>query len=108
VFASLDLPNNERSQPPDFPKSGIERAGQPTGATARRRVPSRSGWRPDRFRGEADAAATTQAEQAAGERDQARGEAQKARETVRRLEDAEVARKARGRLRRAWDGWRGR
>jgi hypothetical protein len=45
-----------------------------------------------------------------GERDQARGKAQTALQTVRRLEAAgrETARKARGRLRRAWDGWRGR
>ena len=35
-------------------------------------------------------------------------EAQKAQEAAEALRKAEEARKARGRLRRAWDGWRGR
>jgi hypothetical protein len=37
-----------------------------------------------------------------------RVEAQQARQAVEDLQRAEEARKARGRLRRAWDGWRGR
>jgi hypothetical protein len=41
-------------------------------------------------------------------RDTARADHQTALEAVQRLEAAESARKARGRLRRAWDGWRGR
>ena len=39
---------------------------------------------------------------------QAQEAAKKAQETVEALEQAETARRARGRLRRAWDGWRGR
>ena len=38
----------------------------------------------------------------------ARGEAQAAQEAAEALRQAEADRKARGRLRRAWDGWRGR
>jgi hypothetical protein len=38
----------------------------------------------------------------------ARTEAQRATETMAAMTRNEVARKARGRLRRAWDGWRGR
>jgi hypothetical protein len=40
--------------------------------------------------------------------DQARAEARAAEERAVALAEAEEARKARGRLRRAWDGWRGR
>jgi hypothetical protein len=42
------------------------------------------------------------------ERDQARAALQDALGAVGRLEKAEADRKARGRLRRAWDGWRAR
>jgi hypothetical protein len=43
-----------------------------------------------------------------GERDQARAGHQEALQRVRALEAADVTWRARGRLRRAWDGWRGR
>jgi hypothetical protein len=52
----------------------------------------------------------TQAE-LAGQRaltDAARQDAQAVQEWAAGLRQAEAARKARGRLRRAWDGWRGR
>jgi hypothetical protein len=39
---------------------------------------------------------------------QARAQAQAAQDTADELRRADEARKARGRLRRAWDGWRGR
>jgi hypothetical protein len=42
------------------------------------------------------------------ERDRARGDAQAAQDAAAELRLAAEARKARGRLRRAWDGWRGR
>jgi hypothetical protein len=60
-------------------------------------------------------AATTRAEQAEGERDRIVGELAQAVERrtaaeteARRLREAENARQQLGRLRRAWDGWRGR
>jgi hypothetical protein len=40
--------------------------------------------------------------------DRARDEAQRAQEAMLELRRAEAERRARGRLRRAWDGWRGR
>jgi hypothetical protein len=40
--------------------------------------------------------------------EQARAEAQTAQDSAAALRQADEARKARGRLRRAWDGWRGR
>jgi hypothetical protein len=40
--------------------------------------------------------------------DEAGGRARQAEETTKQLRQAEARRKARGRLRRAWDGWRGR
>jgi hypothetical protein len=39
---------------------------------------------------------------------QARAQAREAQEAAEELRQAEAVRKARGRLRRAWDGWRGR
>jgi hypothetical protein len=42
------------------------------------------------------------------ERDAAREAHAKAMAANRKWEAADAARKARGRLRRAWDGWRGR
>jgi hypothetical protein len=53
-------------------------------------------------------AATTRAERAEGERDQARADHAKAMQANRKWEATDAARKAKGRLRRAWDGWRGR
>jgi hypothetical protein len=50
--------------------------------------------------------ALARAERAEGERDQAREAHAKAMAANRKWEAAETARKARGRLRRAWDGWR--
>jgi hypothetical protein len=43
-----------------------------------------------------------------GELEAARGDAQEAAQAADELRRANEARKARGRLRRAWDGWRGR
>jgi hypothetical protein len=40
--------------------------------------------------------------------DDAQARATEAHSAVEELRHAEAARKARGRLRRAWDGWRGR
>jgi hypothetical protein len=40
--------------------------------------------------------------------EQARAQAQAAQDRTKEMTRAEEARKARGRLRRTWDGWRGR
>ena len=52
--------------------------------------------------------AVARAERAEGERDVTREAHAKAMQANRKWEAADAARKARGRLRRAWDGWRGR
>jgi len=52
--------------------------------------------------------AEAKAERAEGERDAAREAHAKAMAANRKWEAADAARKARGRLRRAWDGWQGR
>jgi hypothetical protein len=52
--------------------------------------------------------ADTRAEAAESRAKQADARAQAAQDAAEELRQAEAARKARGRLRRAWDGWRGR
>jgi hypothetical protein len=52
--------------------------------------------------------AVARAERVESERDVAREAHQRAMQANRKWEAADAARKARGRLRRAWDGWRGR
>jgi hypothetical protein len=84
------------------------RAGKAEAALAGERVRAevmRS--RLDEFEATATAA-VTRAEQAEARANQARAEAEEALQGAERLRQAEEARKARGRLRRAWDGWRGR
>jgi hypothetical protein len=51
--------------------------------------------------------ANARADRAEARADRAGAEAERARDAVRQMEQAEAERKGRGRLRRAWEAWRG-